>query len=219
MNRAQRLALFDQVDLYPVTCADLSEGRSDLEFLDAVIEGGAKIVQLREKKMSGRDFHALAAAFRARCSAAGVLLMINDHLDVALSVAADGVHLGQDDFPLPAARKLAPDLILGASTHNREEALKAREEGADYYNIGPIYPTKTKAHVPDALGPEAIPLISESMEIPFTVMGGIKHDNLGPLVARGARKIAVVTAITRAPDMAAAPRTLIDALRKGSPSP
>ena len=215
MNRQERLALFDEVDLYPVTCEALCEGRTNLEFLESVIEGGVKIIQLREKEMSKKAFHLLAEAFQERCRQAGLLLMINDHLDVAMSVGADGVHLGQDDFPLKEARRLAPDLILGASTHSREEALQAAEDGADYYNIGPIYPTSTKEHLDKFLGPDAVPLISEGIHLPFTVMGGIKEDNLAPLLERGARRIAVVTALTRAPNIADAARRMIAAIRAG----
>lgn len=215
MNRQERLTLFDEVDLYPVTCEALCEGRTNLEFLEGVIEGGARIVQLREKDMSGKDFHALAEAFQERCSRAGLLLIINDHLDVALSVGADGVHLGQDDFPLIEARKLAPDLLLGASTHNREEALKAEKEGADYYNIGPIFPTSTKEHLSHFLGPEEIPSISKGIDLPFTVMGGIKKENIPSLLEAGARHIAVVTAVTQTPDIEQAVQELAWIIREG----
>lgn len=212
MNRFERMQRFGQARLYPVTCEALSAGRTNLQFLEAVIAGGARIVQLREKDLSKREFHTLALAFRKRCADAGLLLIINDHLDVALSVGADGVHLGQDDFPLAHARRLAPELILGASTHNREEAFTAAREGADYYNIGPIYPTGTKAHLSEFLGPEAIPAVSEGIDLPFTVMGGIKEHNLAPLKEHGARHIAVVTALTQAPDIASATRRMIEAL-------
>ena len=216
MKRKERLALFEKADLYPVTCAELSAGRDDLFVLQEVIRGGVKIIQLREKALSKREFFDLAQAFRRRCTEAGILLIINDHLDVALGVGADGVHLGQDDFPLSSARRLAPDLILGASTHNREEALQAVRDGADYYNIGPIYPTATKEGVEQFLGPLAIPAISEGIEAPFTVMGGIKQDNLEPLLEQGARRIAVVTAITQAPDIASAAREMIAMIIRGA---
>lgn len=215
MIREERLALFEKVDLYPVTCEALCAGRSNMEFLEGIIQGGARIVQLREKDMGKRALFELARAFRARCTEAGLLLMINDHLDVALGVGADGVHLGQDDLPLEVARRLAPDLILGASTHSREEALRAVKEGADYYNIGPIYSTRTKEHLEHFLGPKALPEISRDIDKPFTVMGGIKEDNLHPLLEHGAQKIAVVTALTQAPDIAAATERMVAAIRWG----
>ena len=202
MTREVRRRMFHQVDIYPVTCESLSQGRSNLEVLHGVIQGGAKIIQLREKQYHKKDLYHLAVKFREVTAKAGLLLIINDHLDIALAVEADGVHLGQEDLPLDVARKLAPDLLIGASTHSLEEAVQAQKDGADYINIGPIFPTKTKEGVERFLGPDAIATISPSLEVPFTVMGGIKDDNIDQVLAKGARKVAVVTAITKAPDIA-----------------
>jgi len=213
MNRAMRKEKFLQVDLYPVTCERLSAGRSNLDLLEAAIRGGAKIIQLREKELSTRDLYRMALAFRRRTAEAGMLLIINDHVDIALAVDADGVHLGQDDLPLTAARRIAPELLIGVSTHTREEALKARDEGADYVNIGPIFPTGTKEGVSRFLGPEAIPGIAAGIEIPFTVMGGIGSANIEKVVAAGARRVAVVTAVTTAADMAGAVAALRETIR------
>lgn len=208
MDKQSRLELFQKVDVYPVTCEPLSAGRSNLEVLEGVIAGGARIIQLREKNLSRRDLFQLAEKFREVTSNAGVLLVINDHLDIAMGVEADGVHLGQDDFPLYAARRLAPEMILGASTHSLEEALRAESEGADYINIGPIFPTQTKEGVGQFLGPDAIVNIGSRVKVPFTVMGGIHRNNLDQVVARGATKVAMVTEITQARDIAAAVREL-----------
>jgi thiamine-phosphate pyrophosphorylase len=131
-----------------------------------------------------------------------VLLIINDHLDIALAVGGDGVHLGQDDLPLMAARRLAPDLVIGISTHSLEEALDAQRQGADYVNIGPVFATSTKAGVDRGLGPEAIASIGSRLSVPFTVMGGITAVNLDEVLAAGARRIAMITAITQAADIA-----------------
>jgi thiamine-phosphate pyrophosphorylase len=206
MTREERKSLFESVDIYPVTCQRLSNGRSDLEVLDGLIDGGARIVQLREKDLSERDFFRLAEIFRERTTKAGMLLVINDRVDAAIATRADGVHLGQEDFPVPAARRIAPDLLIGVSSHNLEEALRARDEGADYVNIGPIFPTGTKEGVERFLGPGAIAQIAPGLGIPFTVMGGIKMSNITEVLEMGARKVAVVTAITRAPDIAEAVR-------------
>jgi thiamine-phosphate diphosphorylase len=108
MTREARRRLFHQVDIYPVTCEELSGGRSNLEVLEAVIQGGSKIIQLREKGYPKKDLYHLALKFREMTAKAGVLLIINDHVDIALGVEADGVHLGQDDLPLTVARQLAP---------------------------------------------------------------------------------------------------------------
>ena len=200
--------MFQQVDVYPVTCEGLSEGRTNLEVLEAVIRGGTKIIQLREKEYPKRDLYNLALKFREITARAGVLLIINDHVDIALAVEAEGVHLGQEDLPLTVARRLAPELLIGASTHSLEQALQAQEDGADYINIGPIFPTGTKEGVEHALGPEAIAMISPEIEVDFTVMGGINEVNLDQVLANGARKVAMVTAITRAADIAATVRSL-----------
>lgn len=204
MERARRIEMFKAVDLYPVTCERLSGGRSNLEVLEAAVAGGAKVIQLREKECGKGELYRQAVRFRELTAAAGMLLIINDHLDVALAAGADGVHLGQADLPLPAARRIAPDLLLGASSHSREEALRAQAEGADYVNIGPIFPTLTKEGIDHFLGPEAIGEIAPALGVPFTVMGGINAGNIDQVLAAGARRIAVVTAVTQAPDMAAA---------------
>jgi thiamine-phosphate pyrophosphorylase len=213
MNRQMRKEKFFQVDLYPVTCERLSAGRSNLDVLDAAIRGGAKIIQLREKELATRDLYRMARAFRKVTADAGMLLIINDRIDIALAVDADGVHLGQEDLPLSAARRIAPELLIGISTHSREEALKAQDGGADYVNIGPIFPTRTKEGVIRFLGPEAIPVIAAGLEIPFTVMGGIGRANVEEVLAQGARRVAVVTAITMADDMAGAVAALRETIR------
>jgi thiamine-phosphate pyrophosphorylase len=185
MKKTARTRLFQQVDIYPVTCEQLSQGRSNLEVLEAVIQGGSKIIQLREKEYVKRDLYNLALKFREITTRAGVLLIINDHVDIALAVKADGVHLGQEDLPVQVARKLAPELLIGASI-----------------NIGPIFSTTTKERVGRSLGPEAISKIRPQITVPFTVMGGITEANIDQVLARGARRVAMVSTITRAADIA-----------------
>ena len=207
MKLIERKKRFDDIDLYVVTCEKLSNGRSNLEVLDAVIKGGGKIIQLRDKQISKRDFFQLAKKFREITLKAGILLIINDYLDVAMAVDADGVHLGQEDFPLKEARALAPNLILGRSVHSLEQAKIAEAEGADNINIGPIFPTGTKEHA-QAIGTEAIKKIAPEISIPFTVMGGIKLSNIKETVDAGAKKLALVTAVTQAADMVSAVKEL-----------
>ncbi|MBW1754506.1 MAG: thiamine phosphate synthase [Deltaproteobacteria bacterium] len=208
MRREARTNALKQVDIYPVTCERLSNGRSNLEVLKAVIQGGARIIQLREKEYSGKKMYDLALKFREITTKAGVLLIINDHVDIAMAVEADGVHLGQDDFPLKAAIKIAPELLIGASTHSLKEAIQAQKEGADYINVGPIFPTGTKEGIERFLGPEAIAAISPEIDVPFTVMGGISESNIDQVLFNGARRVAMVTAITQAPDIAAQVKSL-----------
>ncbi len=207
MGKEERKSRFETIDIYPVTCERLSNGRSDLEVLDGLIEGGARIVQLREKDLCEKDFFRLAEKFRKRTAEAGMLLIVNDRVDVAIAVGADGVHLGQEDFPVPAAVKVAPGLLIGASSHSLQEALRAQEEGADYVNIGPIFATETKEGVGRFLGPEAISQIAPKLRVPFSVMGGIKESNIRQVLAMGAKRVAVVTAITQASDIAEAVRS------------
>ena len=202
------MLLFQQVDVYPVTCERLSEGRTNLEVLEAVIQGGSKIIQLREKDYPKRDLYNQSLKFREITARAGVLLIINDHVDIALAVEADGVHLGQEDLPVQVARKLAPELLIGVSTHSLEQALQAEKDGADYINIGPIFSTETKEGVGRSLGPTAISEISPRIKVPFTVMGGINEANIDQVLAQGARRVAMVTAITRATDIAEKVRSL-----------
>jgi thiamine-phosphate pyrophosphorylase len=203
MKREERIQLFQEVDVYPVTCERLSQGRSNLEVLAAVIKGGSKIIQLREKEYSKRNLYDLALKFREITTRARVLLIINDHVEIALAVDADGVHLGQEDLPVEVTRKLAPKLLIGASTHSLKQALEAEKNGADYINIGPIFSTKTKEEAEHSLGPEAISAISPQIKIPFTVMGGINEENIEQVLAKGARRVAMISAITKAVDIAA----------------
>jgi thiamine-phosphate pyrophosphorylase len=207
-TRAERAARFAEIDIYPVTCEALSAGRSDAEVLEGLAEGGARIVQLRDKAAPPRVLYDKALHFRHVTRAHGMLLIINDHIDIAMAVDADGVHLGCEDFPLEAARHLMPDRIIGASTHNVGEAKLATSLDVDYINIGPIFATKTKDGLHEFLGPAAIAEISAHTHLPFTVMGGINADNIDDVVAAGARRIAMVTALTKAPDIAAATRRM-----------
>ncbi|NOX26221.1 MAG: thiamine phosphate synthase [Deltaproteobacteria bacterium] len=192
-----------QVTIYPVSCERLANGRSDYEWLEAVLAGGAKIVQLRDKESDDRRLYSKAVIFREKTSRAGCLLIINNRLDIALAVDADGVHLGNSDLPAAEARRLAPDIIIGVSANTEAQAASAASRGASYFNIGPIYPTKTKEGLTDFLGLAAIARFSARSELPFTVMGGIKFRHIEQLTGLGVRRIAVVTAISQAPDIAA----------------
>jgi thiamine-phosphate pyrophosphorylase len=207
MDLAQRLAAFERADLYVVITESFCAGRTALAVLDQVLAAGVGIVQLREKDLAGRDLYGLAVEYRKRTKAAGALLIIDDRLDIALAVGADGVHLGQTDLPVAAARRVAPELIVGASSHSLAEALAAQEEGASYVNIGPIFPTATKPKAV-SLGVEAISHITPHLKIPWSTMGGINQDNIALVVARGARHPAVMSAVTAAPDITAAARAL-----------
>lgn len=213
-SHQERLRKFnEEVGLYPVSCEKLAKGRSDLEWLAAVLAGGAKIVQLRDKEASGGTLLAKAHAFRRATSAAGALFIVNDRLDIALLSGADGVHLGNDDLPAEEVRRFAPELLIGVSCNTEEQAASAARRGASYYNIGPLFTTGTKEGLKEFLGIEAIARFSRHSELPFTVMGGIKKHHLPELRAAEVRRPAVVTAITGADDMEAATKELIALLQ------
>jgi len=200
-KRKERAEVFSNIDLYPVTCEKLSAGRSNIQVLEDLIAGGAKVVQLRDKEASPGYLYRMAVVFREMTTKAGMLLIVNDYVDIAMAVDADGVHLGQDDMPPEAVRNIAPDLIIGVSTHSLSQALTAQSAGADYINVGPIFPTGTKEVAVKVMGPEAVTEIGGQVDIPFTVMGGIKESNMDEVLERGARRLAVVTAVTEAEDI------------------
>lgn len=204
-----RMRIFCAAGLYVVTSESSSRGRKTIDIIRASLAGGARLVQLREKELSTADLLALAREARALTAQFGALLIINDRLDVALAAEADGVHLGQTDLPVADARRLAPDLIVGASTHSAEEALRAQSQGASYINIGPIFPTNTKKWQAPFLGIEGFRNISRLVSVPCTVMGGIKKHHVRELLNSGARTIALVTAVSQADDPEQAVRDLL----------
>lgn len=208
---------FSKVELYLVTDEGLSAGRSNLEVIEAAVRGGVDLVQYRDKHATARQYHERAQALLALCRRLGVPLLLNDHADIAALLGADGIHLGQDDLPVQEARRLlGPEATLGVSTHDHDEALAAIVAGADYINIGPVFPTNTK-DLPLAKVGIGLGLMTEIVKIspiPVTTMGGIGHANAAQVIAAGADRIAVVTALTKAPDIEAAARSLKTLVRQ-----
>jgi len=204
---------FREAGLYLVTSQSLSEGRSTSDIVRQALVAGVSLIQLREKDLPLRDYLELAHAVRALTKPYGCLLIINDRIDVALAVGADGVHLGLDDLPIDAARAIGPDMIIGASSHSIAEARAAEAAGASYVNIGPIYPTETKNWTEAFLGTEGLTRIAPHVNIPFTVMGGIKQDHIPELCEAGARTLALVTAVTAASNPEQAARELLENIR------
>ncbi|MEN8190618.1 MAG: thiamine phosphate synthase [Thermodesulfobacteriota bacterium] len=209
----RRLKQFvEEVTVYPVSCDKLSNGRGDRQWLDEVLKGGARVVQLRDKESGDRELLAKARYFREKTREANVLFFLNDRLDIALLADADGMHVGQKDLPPEAIRKLAPEMIIGLSCNSHEHAAALGREVAagsspvSYFNIGPLYSTKTKDGLQSFLGPQAITEFSNLCPLPFTVMGGIKLEHVAEVTSMGGRRIAVVTAISQAGDMAEATR-------------
>ncbi len=207
----QRLRQFvEEVAVYPVSCERLAAGRTDREWLAGVIAGGARIVQLRDKESSDRELLAKARYFREATRKAGVLFFLNDRLDIALLADADGMHVGQNDIAPEEIRKLAPDILIGFSCNTEEQvrelgrAVELGKSAVSYYNIGPLFHTGTKEGLHHFLGVEAVKPFTSYCSLPFTVMGGIKRHHLDSLLAVGAQRIAVVTAISQEKDIASA---------------
>jgi thiamine-phosphate pyrophosphorylase len=212
-THTERMERFREAGLYLVTGASMSEGRTTPQIVQAALEGGCRLIQMREKGLAVRQLVDLGRQLRAMTAAADALLIVNDRLDIAMAVDADGVHLGQDDVPVNLARRIAPEMIIGASSHDEAEAAEAQARGASYVNIGPVFSTKTKQWDEPFLGIARVRDISKVLDVPFTVMGGIKQGHIADLRAAGARTVAVVTAVTAAADPAAAVVELLDALR------
>ncbi|MCS7179540.1 MAG: thiamine phosphate synthase [Anaerolineae bacterium] len=195
--------------LYVITDAGLSRGRSHLEVIRAAIAGGATVVQYREKEGMTRRMIEEARALRELACQTGVLFIVNDRVDIALAVDADGIHVGQDDMPAPLARKLmGPEKIVGVSVDNLEQALQAERDGADYVGAGPIFATPTKPDAAPPIGLEGLAEICRRVSIPVIAIGGINEENAARVIAAGAAGIAVVSAVVAAPDVEAAARRL-----------
>ena len=205
----ERVEAFKKASVYPVVTTDFCAGRNPLDVIRSILEGGAKVVQVREKTMCDRDYLNLLKEARKLTDDFGALLIADDRLDAALLADADGVHLGQDDLPCAEARKIAPQLFIGVSTHNRDELLAAQRDGCSYLNIGPIFPTGTKSLPMNPLGLETLSELAPQVKVPFSVMGGIKFSHLKTLRSHGCLHIAAVTAFTQAENPAAAVRKWI----------
>lgn len=198
--------------LYVVLGNEFSNGRDFVEVTEQAIAGGAGAIQLRDKEMSSRELLPWAYRLREITAKHHVTFLINDHIELALAVDADGVHLGQNDFPVSEARRiLGPQKIIGASSHSVEQAKQAIADGCSYFNIGPIYPTGTKKTSVVPVTPQLISdVIAAIPSHPFTVMGGIKLHHVDELLNHGARRIAVVTAVISQDNITAAARAFCD---------
>jgi len=195
--------------LYLVTDRGLARGRSTLEVVKAAVSGGVTCIQLREKDCSTREFIEQALAMKSFLEARNIPLIINDRLDVALAVAADGVHLGQNDMPLEMARKIAGrSMLIGISAESVQDAIAAENGGADYLGVSPIFATPTKTDTAPPLGLDGLQEIRKHVKIPLVGIGGLNKSNAAEAIRSGADGVAVVSAIVAANDPAAAATTL-----------
>ena len=204
------------VDWSVYVLTDSRRCRGPLEAcVEAALRGGATAVQLREKELATRQLVELAERLLAVTRRFGVPLIVNDRVDVALAVGADGVHLGTDDMPLDRARRLlGPDRVLGASVESPEEAVQAERAGADYLGVGPIFATATKADAGEPQGPQLLRRIRPVTRLPLVAISGITADNAGEAIRAGADGVAVISAVMGAADVEAATRRLAEAVRQ-----
>ncbi len=195
--------------LYLVTDRELSRGRTTLEIVEAAVSGGVTCVQLREKTASTREFIREALKIRPYLRDANVPLIINDRLDVALAVEADGVHLGRKDMPLAMARAIVERrMIIGISVESPEDAVAAEKGAADYLGVSPIFATPTKTDTAPALGVAGLRTIRQAVSLPLVGIGGVNPGNAAEIIRNGADGVAVVSAIVAAEDPARAARNL-----------
>ena len=209
--------------IYGITAEKYSRGRGNIEVVEAMIAGGIRVIQYREKRPA-KSFAAMLAEcreIRRITREAGVLFIVNDYCDIARLVDADGVHVGQDDLSVTAVRELiGPDKIIGLSTHNPDQAAEAVAAGADYIGVGPIFATATKDDVCAPVGLGYLEHVVQTCPLPFVAIGGIKEHNIDQVAHRGARTVCLVTEIVGAADIAATARRLgIVLLEASRPSP
>ena len=202
----QRFKKLEQARTYLVT----SPVDNLLEVVEAALQGGIAIVQYREKSADDETRVATAKQMRALCHQYNALFIVNDRTDIAAASDADGVHLGQQDLPMPIARQiLGPDKIVGRSTTNPQEMQRAIDEGADYIGVGPVHATPTKPGKA-AAGNDYVRYAAKHAPMPWFTIGGLNAENLAPTLAAGATRVAVVRALMQAPDPAAVARSLVE---------
>jgi thiamine-phosphate pyrophosphorylase len=188
----------------------LDTGRSPVALAAAYLAGGARLLQLRLKDASARDLLAVALAIRPLARAAGALFLVNDRPDVARAAEADGVHLGQEDLPVAAARRVLPaGCLIGVSTHDLDEARAAVAAGADYIGVGPVFETRSKARPLAPRGLDLVRAVRAVVACPCVAIGGITADTVAAVRAAGADSVAMIAALSRAPDPADAVRAVL----------
>ncbi len=192
----KKLAYFKNPNLYCITAENISLGRKNVEVVKMILDAGVRIIQYREKKKSLREKYEEALILRKLTYEYDAILIINDHLDLCKMVEGDGVHLGQDDYPIPIARSfLGEDYIIGVTVHNIEQIIKAYKEGADYLGLGPIFESYTKENPHPPIGLEILNWATSHIKIPIVAIGGIKESNLPLVLKNGGKCVAMVSEI------------------------
>jgi thiamine-phosphate pyrophosphorylase len=208
------LGLRSRLALIVIADPDAVADRALLEVVRAALQAGAPAIQLRAKALGTRDTVDLGRAIVTETRHSGALFFVNDRIDVALVVGADGAHLGDDDLPLPAARSITPPgFLLGRSVDTADQARRAEGEGADYVGLGPVYATASKADLGAPIGPEGVRAVVRSVTLPVVAIGGITMENAAAVIQAGAAGIAVIRSVVAAPDPAAAVADLRSAIQ------
>ncbi len=177
------------------------------------LEAGAPVVQARMKGVTDREFYEVARVVADLCRAHGAVCLVNDRPDIAVAIAAEGVHLGAGDMPVVAARRLLGDrLLIGGTARDPETAMLLEAEGVDYLGVGPIYATTTKNGLPDALGSEGVAKVAAAVSVPVIAIGGITAERIPDVIDAGAYGVAVVEAVSAATDSQRATQELLAAL-------
>ncbi len=195
---------FPETDIYGITDSNLSLGRPVAEVVGALLGAGVKVIQYREKRKKAGEMLRECEILRKMTRDAGAFFIVNDHVDIAMLVGADGVHVGQEDLPVARVRELVgEDCVIGLSTHSPEQVAGALRDGADYIGVGPLFATRTKEDVCEAVGLEYLDYVAGNHDIPFAAIGGIKRHNIAEVVRHGARCCCLVSELVGAPDIAA----------------
>lgn len=203
------MSLFEERrGLYAIVDPAHTGARSPLELAEAIVAGGPALFQYRDKTQSDRDRLRLGRELRTLCRRAGIPFIVNDRLDLALLLGADGAHLGQEDLPIEAARRIAPSLPLGRSTHSVEQARAAAREDHAILGFGPVFPTKTKERPDPVTGLDVLARLRSELPLPLVAIGGINLDTVGEIARTGAHYAAVISALADADDPEAMTRAL-----------
>ena len=204
---------FGECSLYLITDRSLSRGRSTVDVVQEAVAGGVDVVQLRDKQVETADVVLEGLRLREITARYGVPLIVNDRIDVALAIEAEGAHVGQTDLPAPMARKLLPPpALLGVSTSSVEMARCAQQQQADYIGFGPIFRTDTKETAASPRGTVTMQRVLRAIDIPLVALGGISIHNVSDVVAAGANHVAVCSAVVAAEDVRRAAATLKESM-------
>lgn len=220
MEHRPGMANFLAGGIYAITGDDFSRGRTGAEVVRQLLAAGVRVVQYREKDKSARGMYEECKLIRDLTRGAGATFIVNDRVDLAMAVGADGVHVGQDDLPPASVRELVgPDMVIGFSTHTAAHAHAAEKLAGviDYIGVGPVFATGTKKDAAAPVGLTLIEYVANNIALPFVAIGGIKEDNIGEVRRRGAATIALVSDLIGAADIAAKVAALNAALAENTP--